>query len=146
MSVSIQDRQVEERLAKSGVRYTGGRRQVVAVLERADGPMSAAELAEELKGRVPVSSVYRTLAVLEEAGVVEPHHGARGLTRYEMAEWLAGHHHHLVCIECGAVEDIQLSRSLERQLETVVDQVSAVSSFNAVGHSLEVDGRCKRCR
>jgi Fe2+ or Zn2+ uptake regulation protein len=63
-----------------------------------------------------------------------------------MAEWLAGHHHHLVCIECGAVEDIQLSRSLERQLETVVDQVSAVSSFNAVGHSLEVDGRCKRCR
>jgi Fur family ferric uptake transcriptional regulator len=94
---------------------------------------------------VPVSTVYRTLAVLEDAGVVQPHHGTRGITRYEIAEWLAGHHHHLLCIHCGAVEDIELPRDLESQLEVLVGQVSGMSSFSASGHSLEVDGRCSRC-
>jgi Fur family transcriptional regulator, ferric uptake regulator len=144
--MSILERPIEERLAEAGVRYTAGRRQVVAALERVDGPRSAAELHHEMGGEVPVSSVYRTLAVLEEAGVVEPHHGARGLTRYEMAEWLAGHHHHLVCVECGAVEDIELPERLEVQLERLVGQVSESFSFSAGGHSLEVDGRCARCR
>jgi Fur family ferric uptake transcriptional regulator len=146
MTVSIQERQVEERLLQSGVRYTGGRRKVVAALERAGGPMSAAEIHEELKGNVPVSTVYRTLSVLEEAGVVALHHGAIGLTRYEIAEWLAGHHHHLVCIQCGTVEDIELPSGMERQLEGLVGKVSGHFSFAATGHSLEVDGRCTRCR
>jgi len=143
--VSIQDRQVEERLAETGVRYTGGRRRVVAALERADGPRSASELHDDLAGEVPVSSVYRTLAVLEEAGVVAPHHSTKGITRYEIAEWLAGHHHHLVCINCGAVEDIELPPKLETELERLVRQVSRISEFSSSGHSLEVDGRCTRC-
>ena len=143
--MSIQDRQVEEKLREAGVRFTGGRRRVVAALDHADGPRSAAELHHDLAGKVPVSSVYRTLAVLEEAGVVEPHHGARGITRYEIAEWLAGHHHHLVCMNCGTVEDIELPGQLEVQLEQLVGQVSGLSSFTASGHSLEVDGLCVRC-
>ena len=146
MAMPIQDRRIEERLSETGVRYTTGRRHVVAALERVDGPRSAAELHQEMGGEVPVSSVYRSLAVLEEAGVVEPHHGARGITRYEMAEWLAGHHHHLVCIECGAVEDIELPEGLELELERLVGQVSVLASFSAGGHSLEVDGCCVRCR
>ena len=143
--VSILERQVEERLGQLGIRFTGGRRLVIATLERAGGPMSAAELHEDLAGRVPTSSVYRTLAVLEEAGVVEPHHSAKAITRYEISEWLAGHHHHLVCIDCGAVEDIELPLGLESQLEALVGQVSQLSAFSASGHSLEVDGRCTRC-
>ncbi len=144
--MSIQERQVEERLASRGIRFTGGRRTVVAGLVQADGPRSAAELNADLEGAVPVSSVYRSLAVLEEAGVVEPHHSVKGITRYEIAEWLAGHHHHLVCVECGAVEDIELPSELEAQLEIVVRRLSDLSSFSASGHSLEVDGRCTRCR
>lgn len=146
MGTQIQEREIEQRLAEAGVRYTRGRRHLVAALERVEGPRSAAELHQELGGKVPVSSVYRSLAVLEQAGVVEPHHGARGLTRYEMAEWLAGHHHHLVCIGCGAVEDIELPKRLEERLERLVGEVTALSSFSAGGHSLEVDGRCARCR
>lgn len=143
--MSIQERQVEERLADSGIRYTGGRRQVVAALERAGGPLSAAELHGAMAGGVPVSSLYRTLAVLESAGVVVPHHSVKGITRYEIAEWLAGHHHHLVCIDCGAVEDVELPRTLENQLQRLVGQVSQMSAFSASGHSLEVDGLCTRC-
>lgn len=143
---AIPDREIEDRLTGTGARYTSGRRRVVAALTDADGPRSAAELHEEMGGRVPVSSVYRSLAVLEEAGVVEPHHGARGLTRYEMAEWAAGHHHHIVCESCGMVEDIELPRELEVELERLVGQVAGLSSFSVTGHALEVDGRCVRCR
>lgn len=143
--MSIQERVIEERLGDSGVRFTGGRRKVVAALEVSDGPLSAAELHDQLGGSVPASSVYRTLAVLEETGIVEPHHGARGITRYELAEWLTGHHHHLVCRTCGAVEDVALPSPLEAQLERLVGQVSRLSAFRASGHSLEVDGRCARC-
>lgn len=118
---------------------------MVAALGRSGGPLSASELYEELDRAVPVSSVYRTLTVLEDAGVVEPHHGARGLTRYEIAEWLAGHHHHLVCDRCGAVEDIDAPSDLETQLEGLVTELSGLSGFSASGHSLEVVGLCTRC-
>lgn len=143
--MSIHERQVEARLAEAQVRYTGGRRRVVTALERAGGPMSASEVHESLAGVVPVSSVYRTLSVLEEAGVVQPHHSAKGITRYEIAEWLAGHHHHLVCVDCGAVEDFELPADLEARLERLVGQVSEMSAFTASGHSLEVEGLCTRC-
>ncbi|MGA7097948.1 MAG: Fur family transcriptional regulator [Acidimicrobiia bacterium] len=143
--MSIQDRPVEERLGQRGIRYTEGRRSVIHALEMADGPRSAAEIFGDLDRAVPLSSIYRSLAVLEEAGVVSPHQSAREVTRFEMAEWLAGHHHHLVCVECGAVEDIKLPADLEEQLEGVVARVSELSKFEALGHSLEVDGRCARC-
>ncbi len=143
---SIEERRVEEWLAERGVRFTGGRRMVVHELQRAGGPRSAAELHRDLGGTVPVSSVYRTLAVLEEAGVVEPHHSTKGITRFEIAEWLAGHHHHLICLQCGAVEDFELPGGLEEELESLVGRVSELTRFTASGHSLEVAGRCSKCR
>jgi len=137
------DQRVEERLAARGIRYTRGRRSVIAALSRADGPRSAAELAPSVP--VPVSSLYRSLGVLEEAGVLAPHHGARGVTRYELAEWLAGHHHHLVCVECGAVEDVEVPRGREAAIRDLVVEIAARSGFEALDHVLEIEGRCGAC-
>ncbi len=139
------ERQIGSRLREMGVRNTPARKEVVARLAGEDGPRSAAELHELLGGSIPLSSLYRTLAVLEEAGVLAPHHGTRGLTRYELAEWLKGHHHHLVCVECGAVDDIHLAAGMEETLESVVASVTAEATFEAAGHSLEIEGRCGRC-
>lgn len=139
------DQRIEERLAEHGVRYTRGRRSVVATLARAEGPRSAAELVETLGSAVPVSSLYRTLGVLEETGVVSPHHGARGVTRYELAEWLSGHHHHLVCVECGTVEDVAVPRGREVVIRDLVDELARGSGFVAIDHVLEIEGRCSRC-
>lgn len=144
MSTTI-ERQISGRLAERRVRYTTGRRTVVTALSRADGPRSASELHESLAGAVPLSSLYRSLAVLEDAGVVTPHHGTRGVTRYELAEWLAGHHHHLICIECGSVDDITLSTGAEGTLERLVAEITAGCDFTAEGHSLEIEGRCTGC-
>lgn len=137
------DQQVAQRLTAHGVRYTSGRRDVVRALSAADGPRSAQELYEELD--LPLSSLYRSLAVLEDAEVLTPHHGMRGVTRYELAEWAAGHHHHVVCESCGSVDDVHLDAGLEAELEKLVSQITGSLSFSPTGHALEVEGRCQAC-
>jgi Fur family ferric uptake transcriptional regulator len=138
------DRQVEIRLLEHDVRYTAGRRSVVDTLARASGPLSAAELSERLT-HLPLSSIYRTLAVLEGAGVVAHHLGAKGLTRFELAEWLAGHHHHLVCIDCGSVSDVDIPGEHEDEVRALVAEIAALASFSPIDHALEIEGRCSRC-
>jgi len=127
------------------VRYTKGRKAVVDALARAAGPMSAAELTEVVGDLVPLSSLYRTLSVLEEASVVAHHLGAKGLTRYELAEWLTGHHHHLVCIECGQVSDIEIPPTHEESVRDLVAQIASLASFQPRDHALEIEGLCARC-
>jgi Fur family ferric uptake transcriptional regulator len=139
------DRDIEQHLSKRDIRYTKGRRIVIAALAGADGPRSAAELHDEIGPAVPLSSLYRSLAVLEEAGVVVPHFGTKGLTRYELAEWLAGHHHHVICVSCGAVEDIDVPSPLESQVRQLVNQIGASIGFTPIDHTLEIEGRCAKC-
>lgn len=139
------ERQIAARLADGGVRLTTARAAVIHSLAVAEGPRSAAELYDDLSGSVPLSSLYRSLAVLEAAGILDPHHGTRGITRYELAEWLSGHHHHLVCVACGAVDDVRLSDAVEAALERLVGEVTQSAAFAAEGHSLEIEGRCRRC-
>ncbi len=145
MNTSSLDRQVQQRLADADVRYTRGRREVVDTLASLDGPRSAAELHEVMGGGVPLSSLYRTLTVLEETGILAPHYSSPGLTRYELAEWLTGHHHHLVCIDCGQVEDIDVDEKLESELHRIVSEVSLTASFVDSSHALEIEGRCGKC-
>lgn len=139
------DREVESRLSQHDVRYTRGRRTVIKTLARAEGPLSASEIHEAAEAALPLSSIYRSLAILEENGVLSPHYGAKGLTRYELAEWLKGHHHHLVCIDCGAVEDVTVNDHHESQVGEVVEDISSKASFIAFNHALEIEGRCARC-
>jgi Fur family ferric uptake transcriptional regulator len=134
---------VRRRLAEREIRYTSGRKAVVTAMVRLAGPESAAELHRRMS--VPLSSLYRSLTVLDEAGVLEKHHDADGLARFELAEWISGHHHHVVCIDCGAVEDVQLSESQERELQRLASTVAAGAGYELTGHNLEVEGLCRKC-
>ena len=145
MTTPTTDREIERRLAEADVRYTKGRRVVVDALAQADGPRSAAELSEIIGSDVPLSSLYRSLAVLEEAGILAPHFSSPGLTRYELAEWLSGHHHHLVCIDCGQVQDLPANEKTETRLQAIVADVARDASFREVNHALEIEGLCARC-
>lgn len=145
MTTPTLDRQIERRLAEADVRYTKGRRVVIGALADADGPRSAAELSQVIGQSIPLSSLYRSLAVLEEAGVLAPHFSSPGLTRYELAEWLSGHHHHLVCIDCGHVQDLPAPDPVEDRLQEIVADVAREASFTELNHALEIEGRCARC-
>ena len=139
------DKQVAVRISTSDLLYTRGRQRVVQALARADGPRSAADLHNDLDQDVPLSSLYRSLSILTEVGVVAPHHGMGGVVRYELAEWLMGHHHHLVCDTCGTIDDIELSRDSEAILDALVSEATDSRDFVATGHSLEIEGRCASC-
>ncbi len=145
MQATRLEREIQSRLSEYEIRFTQGRKAVVAALAASEGPRSAAEIHDTIDGRVPLSSLYRSLSVLEEAGVLEPHHGTKGITRYELAEWLTGHHHHLVCVDCGSVDDVHLSSAAEAELERLVSTITAEADFRGTGHALEIDGRCGRC-
>ena len=89
--------------------------------------------------------MYRTLTILEESDVLKKHHGPDGVGRYELAEWLTGHHHHLVCVSCGAIEDIEVPPSAESELKTIVDSLGEDAGFRVLDHVLEVEGVCQSC-
>jgi Fur family ferric uptake transcriptional regulator len=140
------NREIGERLSAHNIRFTKGRRQVIRVLRKASGPQSAADLHRQLRTSVPLSSIYRSLAVLDEAGVLRKHHDQSGLARFELAEWLSGHHHHVTCFECGRVEDVELDDKAEKKLTDIARLVGRRTRHQVTGHGLEIEGVCDTCR
>ncbi|HEX2701004.1 MAG TPA: Fur family transcriptional regulator [Acidimicrobiales bacterium] len=135
---------VAERLRAVSQRYTPVRRAVVDVLVRAGRPVSIPELLDAGPS-LAQSSVYRSLTVLEEAGVVHRMLGPDGLARHELAEALTEHHHHLVCTSCGTVEDVPASLRLEQTVARAVAQAAAATGFRPHTHRLDLVGLCARC-
>jgi Fe2+ or Zn2+ uptake regulation protein len=131
------------RLRAAGQRYTRNRRSLVEVLESADRPLT---IAETLRHRpLPQSSAYRNLAVLEQAKVVHRITGTDEFARYELAEDLTDHHHHLICASCGAVSDFTLPSSLERTLEATMAKVASNTRFRPERHRVDFIGTCDGC-
>lgn len=133
------------RLVASDQRYTPARRALVAALRSAGGPVSIQEI-QRLTDDLPQSSVYRNLAVLEAAGVVTRIVGNDEFGRFELAEDLIGHHHHLMCEECGAMLDVTVPPAIERQLDEALAKLAEGNGFTLHHHRLDLVGRCAKCK
>lgn len=144
----MKEREIDElvrgRLSERNIRYTGGRKALIRAVQSARGPQSAAEIHKQVKRSVPISSLYRSLAIMEEAGVLSLHQGK--VTRFELAEWLTGHHHHLLCIECGKVDDVELDDASEHLLTRLAAKAGGRAGYEESGHRLEIEGLCRKCR
>ena len=140
------DGRVAQRLAEQRIRYTAGRRLTTRALLDLAGPVTAAQLHDELERTVPLSSLYRTLAVFDQAGINQRTHDADGVARYELAEWLLGHHHHLVCNRCGAVEDVPVNAEVEERVAGTVEAIAEEAGFLPTGHRIDIEGVCRVCR
>jgi len=128
------------------VRFTAARRLVVRALAEVGGPVAAADLHQGLSDEVPLSSLYRTLAVLEESRVLAKQHDGLGVARYELAEWFAGHHHHLVCNSCGEVRDVIVPPDTEHTITDLVERIASRAGYRATGHRIDIEGTCRACR
>ena len=135
---------VAEKLHAHAQRLTRARRDIVDVLAGAAGPLTIPEILATRTG-LAQSSVYRNLAVLEEAGVVHRMLTRDDFARYELAEDLTGHHHHLVCSRCGRVEDLPASPALEQSVAAAVDEAAGQVGFRTHRHRLDLVGVCARC-
>jgi Fur family transcriptional regulator, ferric uptake regulator len=97
-------------------------------------------------GRLPQSTTYRNLALLEQVGVVHRVRGSDEFARFELAEEFTGHHHHhLVCRSCGAVEDFEASRQVEQGLADAIGKFATSTGFRAETHRLDLLGTCASC-
>jgi Fur family transcriptional regulator, ferric uptake regulator len=136
---------VERRLRLIDQRYTSGRRAIVDLLVSAGHPVSIGDIAERLPG-LPRSSAYRHLTDLHAAGLVRRVTASDEFTRFELAEDLTEHHHHLLCVNCGKVIDVTLPPSFEQQAADAISQLADAEGFQAHSHRLDVLGLCAACR
>ena len=137
---------IKKQLSGASYKLTPQREATVRVLlENEEDHLSAEDvflLVREKSPDIGLATVYRTLELLNELNVVDKIQFGDGVSRYDLRQEGAAHfHHHLVCIECGAVDEIQ-----EDLLEDVEAIVETKWNFIIKDHRLTFHGICYRCQ
>lgn len=130
-------------LKRKGLKTTAQRRTMVRRLLERTGHFTAVDVHEGLKDEgesVSLATVYRTLGLLEEAGLLQGHDFDDGQRRYERAH-TREHHEHVICLDCRAVVEFQ-----SPEIEALQDQVLAQHGFRMVHHSLTMFASCETLR
>ena len=133
------------RLARLDQRYTARRRALVETMAGAGRPLTVPEILRT-NPTLTQSSAYRNITVLVDAGAARRINGTDDHGRFELAEELAGHHHHLVCGSCGTIADVRPSARLERALAQAARAAAAEDDFDVTEHRFDLVGVCARCR
>ena len=132
---------VRDRLRERGLRWTPQRRTLIEVLSRTDGHVTGSELVDRCRDVDPAtipSTVYRTLDVLEELGLVSHSHAADG--REEFHVMPNDEHGHLHCVGCGETWEIDGGEAA-----SLVAAVAQARRFRVELSHLSIAGRCARC-
>jgi Fur family transcriptional regulator, ferric uptake regulator len=137
--------EVAVRMARVEQRYTKARRTLVDTLAAAGRPLSIPEILAAAPA-MPQSSAYRNVTALIDAKAVRRVAGTDDHGRFELAEDLAGHHHHLICETCGQVLDVAASPRLERALAEAARVAEEDTGFTVDDHRIDLVGTCKDCR
>lgn len=127
---------IEARCAEHGLRMTGQRRIIAKVLSDAADHPDAEEVhrrAHALDPKISLSTVYRTIRLLSEKGILERHDFGHGRSRYEEAS--RGHHDHLVDVQTGRVIEFESA-----EIEELQERIARKLGFRLVGHKLELYG------
>lgn len=130
-------------LKASGSKMTRVRVAAVEVFANTAAPMTAQELGTALSKRgvdVNKTTLYREIAFLAGKGFVEEIAFGDRVARYELKD--AGHHHHVVCVRCERVVDVDLDRDLDSQEKAIAKK----TKFTILRHSLEFFGLCSSCK
>jgi Fur family ferric uptake transcriptional regulator len=128
---------IERLCVERGLKMTGQRRVIARVLSEASDHPDVEELyrrAAALDSRISIATVYRTVRLLEENGILERRDFGGGRARYEPTEH--GHHFHLIDIETGKVIEFQ-----DAEHDRVVQEIAARLGFDLVSLRLELFGR-----
>ena len=132
---------VPERFRERGMRWTPQRRAVVEVLAAASGHVSGVELIERCRTADPTtipSTVYRTLDVLEELGLVRHGHSADGREEFHAAQ--EAEHGHLYCDSCGSRWEISSSEA-----QAILAAFRGLDGFEPDLSHMTIVGRCATC-
>jgi len=118
---------------------TQQRRAVLDAIARTEGSFTAVQLfdhARRAEPRLGLATVYRTIELLRRTGGVRP---LAGEGRPAYVRCRPGHHHHLVCLSCGAIEETELCAA------PPAGELKRRHGFAAEGHEVDFYGTCARC-
>ncbi|MFN0205321.1 MAG: Fur family transcriptional regulator [Planctomycetota bacterium] len=132
----------QQLLQKNGLRLTRQRDALLTVVFSSHRHFSAEDLHRELEKsghRVSIATIYRSLSLLVEGGLVQGLDVGNGRVLYEHT---FGHHHHdhMVCVDCGKITEF-----ISDEIEALQDQAAKEHKFTVVAHSLKIFGYCSNC-
>lgn len=130
---------VEAKCIESGLRMTDQRRVIAQVLSDADDHPDAEELysrASAIDPKISLATVYRTVRLFEEAGIIESHDFRDGRARYETAD--SEHHDHLIDVTTGDVIEF-----VDHEIEELQKKIAEKLGYELVDHRMELYGRKK---
>lgn len=136
-------REFDEFLGGRGLRLTDQRRQIARVFFESDGHHSAEDIYHRVQQQhsgVGTATVYRTMKLLNEAGLATGLNLGDGFSRYESPSG-RGHHDHLVCRRCGEIVEFA-----NDQIEELQEKMAKRYGFVVTDHRLELYGLCGGCR
>jgi Fur family ferric uptake transcriptional regulator len=125
----------------SRLRSTRQRTAVARLLDDTDDFRSAQEIHEKLRRSgegIGLTTVYRTLQTLADAGEIDVLRTSTGEAVYRRCS--AHHHHHLVCRDCGHTVEVE-----EPTVELWAEKVAGEHGFTNIGHTVEISGTCRDC-
>ena len=125
-------------LEARGYRVTPSRRAVIAAVLQQRDHFAVDDVLHRCRG-AGRATVFRTVRLLTESGVICRVLLEDGSLHYRVSR--RGHHHHLVCTDCGKVQDLD-----QCAIADIVRDVSSASGYEIEGHWLELYGRCAQCR
>jgi Fur family transcriptional regulator, ferric uptake regulator len=132
---------IADELSQKGLRMTPQRLMIVAAVENSANHISAEEIYSQVIKKYPnvnISTVYRTLDTLAEMRLVTKTDLGDGRVRYHPAD--KGHHHHLVCRECGAIIDLD-EKALTGIQKTLLNDYNFIADLRHLG----ISGICVKC-
>jgi Fur family transcriptional regulator, ferric uptake regulator len=130
------DKTLEEQCAVKGLRMTDQRRVIARVIEGSTDHPDVEELyrrASAVDSRISIATVYRTVKLLEDVGIIERHDFGDGRSRYEAAP--EDHHDHLIDLRTGEVIEFTSD-----EIEKLQDEIAAKLGYRLVDHRLELYG------
>ncbi|CDN46236.1 MULTISPECIES: Fur family transcriptional regulator [Neorhizobium] len=127
---------LEELCAEKGMRMTDQRRVIARILQESVDHPDVEELyrrSSKVDPRISISTVYRTVKLFEDEGIIERHDFRDGRSRYETVP--EEHHDHMIDLKTGTVIEF---RSAE--IEALQERIAREHGFRLVGHRLELYG------
>ena len=128
---------IEERCKKAGIRITGQRKLIIEVLQKSKDHPDVEELfkrANAIDNKVSIATVYRTVRLLQDTGILSRLEFNDGKSRFEDA--VREHHDHLIDIDSGDVIEF-----VDNEIEKIQNKIAERLGFDLVGHKLELYGK-----
>lgn len=130
---------IRKQISQHGYKLTKQRQLIIDMMqENHDRLLSVDGLYEALERAIDRSTIYRNLEVLNACGLL--HKVQTGDSALFKLICQTNHHHHLICLDCGMTEVVDYCPLAE------LDKIARDHDFEVSAHTLEVFGRCKRCR